>query len=185
MGKTPHGKRLKFWFTGGMMNEEAWSDAYQPAGALVQRQLNSRQQILVVEDEGDLRQLSAEVLIDAGYQVGIAEDGVAAWTTLQHQSYDLLITDQFLPKLSCVELLKKLHTARMVLPVIMTTGILPTWEFALHPCLQAVMMLRKPYTFEKLLGMVKNILPPPNTFRAELPALRVWQPQAETALLRL
>ena len=112
----------------------------------------------MVEDECDLRQLNAEVLMEAGYQVDVAENGVAAWAALQLSRYDLLITDQFLPKMSGVELLKKIHDARMTLAVIMVTEILPTWEFALHPCLQTVSMLRKPYTIEKFLGMVKSVL---------------------------
>ena len=124
--------------------------------------------ILVVENETDLRQLTAEVLIEAGYQIEVAEDGATAWTALQLHRYDLLITDQFLPKVSGVELLKKIHKARMTLPVIMATGILPTWEFALHPFLQAVKMLRKPYTIDKLVGMVKSVLPPAEDFRAEI-----------------
>src|ERR1017187_4174686 len=163
------------------MNENEWSHADQPADALLQRRLNPRQRILVVEDEGDLRQLSAEVLIDAGYQVEIAEDGVAAWAALQHHRYDLLITDQFLPKVSGVELLKKLHTARMTLPVIMATGFLPTWEFALHPCLQSVTMLRKPYTFGKLLSMEKNALPPAAEVRAETGLSPNWRNQFAVA----
>ena len=97
--------------------------------------------------------------MDAGYQVDVAEDGEAAWATLQLHSHDLLITDQFLPKVSGVELLKKIHVARMTVPVIMATQILPTWEFALHPCLQRVTMLRMPYTIDKLLGLVKSALP--------------------------
>ena len=121
-------------------------------------QPSQRQRILVVEDESDLRQLNAEVLIDAGYQVDVADDGTTAWAALQLSQYDLLITDQFLPKLSGVELLKKIHDARMSLPVIMVTEILPTWEFALHPCLQAATMLRKPYSMGKFLGMVKGVL---------------------------
>ena len=116
------------------------------------------QRILVVEDGCDLRQLNAEVLIDAGHQVDVADDGIIAWAALQSSQYDLLITGQFLPKLSGVELLKKIHDARMPLAVIMVTEILPTWEFALHPCLQAVTMLRKPYTMVKFLGMVKSVL---------------------------
>ena len=111
-----------------------------------------------MEDECDLRQLNAEVLMEAGYQVDVAENGVAAWAALQLSRYDLLITDQFLPKMSGVELLKKIHDARMTMAVIMATEILPTWEFALHPCLQTVSMLRKPYTIEKFLGMVKSVL---------------------------
>ena len=123
-----------------------------------QNQPNSPQRILVVEDECDLRQLNAEVLIDAGFQVDVAEDGAAAWAMLLLSKYDLLITDQFMPKMSGVELLKKIHEARMTTTVIMITEILPTWEFALHPCLQTVSMLRKPYTIEKFLGMVKSVL---------------------------
>jgi len=124
----------------------------------IRNQPIARQRILVVEDECDLRQLNAEVLIEAGYQVDVAENGAAAWAALLLANYDLLITDQFLPKISGVELLKKIHDARMTMAVIMVTEILPTWEFALHPCLQTVSMLRKPYTIEKFLGMVKSVL---------------------------
>jgi DNA-binding response OmpR family regulator len=123
-----------------------------------QNQSNSRHRILVVEDEQDLRRLSAEVLIDAGYQVDVAENGAAAWFALQHSQYDLLITDQFMPKLSGVELLKKIHAANMTVPVIMATGFLPTWGFALHSWLQPVKMLLKPYSLKKLLATVKNVL---------------------------
>jgi len=141
--------------------------------------------ILVVEKAGDLRQLNAEVLRDAGYQVDTAEDGVAAWAALQLHNYDLLITDQFLPKVSGVQLLRRLHTARMTLPVIMATDILPTWEFALHTCLQSVVMLRKPYTFEKLLGMVKNVLPPADGGRTETASSQNWNNQSAAVGLRL
>ena len=125
----------------------------------LQAQLNSHHRILVVEGERDLRQITAEVLIDAGFHVDVAGDGAAAWSALQFSKYDLLITDQFMPKMSGVALLKKIHAARMTLPVIMATGFLPTWEFALHTWLQPVKTLLKPYSFEKLLGMVKSALP--------------------------
>ena len=133
--------------------------AGEPAIESLPSEHDLTQRILVVAEPGDLRQLNAEVLADAGYQVDVAEDGAAAWAALQLHHYDLLITDQFLPNVSGVELLKKMHAARMPLPVIMVTEILPTWEFALHPCLQAVTMLRKPYIFDKFLGMVKSVLP--------------------------
>ncbi len=120
---------------------------------------NCCQRILVVEEEGDIRQLNAEVLIDAGYEVEVAADGTSAWAALERRRHDLLITDQFLPKVSGVELLKKIHAARLTVRVIMATGILPAWEFALHPRLQGVTLLRMPYTIDKLVGLVKSILP--------------------------
>jgi CheY-like chemotaxis protein len=140
------------------MSPKYISDVNNPICEPFHRQSNSRQRILVVEDERDLRQITAEGLTDAGYQVDVAEDGAAAWTALQIYQYDLLFTDQFMPKVSGVELLKKIHESRITLSVIMATGFLPTWEFALHPCLQPVKMLLKPYSFGKLLGMVKNVL---------------------------
>ncbi len=120
----------------------------------------SRHHILVVEDKYDLRQITAEVLIDAGYRVDIAADGAAAWTALELSHYDLLITDQFLPKVSGIELLRNIYLARISMPIIMATGFLPIREFARHPFLQPVNLLFKPYSFEKLLVMARMLLPP-------------------------
>ena len=124
----------------------------------LQDQPNSQHRILVVEDEGDLRQLTAEVLIDAGYKVEVANDGASAWSALQLSKYDLLVTDQFMPKVSGFGLLRKICAAHMTLPVIMTTGFLPTWKFALQAWLGPVKMLYKPYSSQKLLGLVKSVL---------------------------
>jgi len=163
------------------MTTEFVTPAVRTADRALPSQPDPGQRILVVEGGDDLRQLNAEVLQDAGYQVEAAEEGAAAWAALQLQRYDLLLIGQFLPKVSGVELLKKLHTARMTLPVIMTTEILPTWEFALHPCLQAVKMLRKPYTTDKLLGLVKSLLPQTAGALAEMAPAESWpsQPTAE------
>lgn len=123
------------------------------------QQTTTHHRILVVENHHDLRQITAEVLIDAGYRVDVTENGAAAWTALQLHQYDLLITDQFIPKLQGLELIRKIHAARMTLQVIMATGTFPILEFALHPYLQTVNILFKPYSFEKLLSMVNTALP--------------------------
>ncbi|MGA2556670.1 MAG: response regulator, partial [Verrucomicrobiota bacterium] len=99
------------------------------AGALASARLlcqaRPTHRILVVEDDGDIRRINTEVLTHSGYEVDAAEDGAAAWETLQRQRYDLMVTDNDMPKVSGVELLHKLHAARMALPVIMATGQLP------------------------------------------------------------
>ena len=88
----------------------------------------------------------------------MAEDGAAAWEALQANRYDLLITDNNMPRLTGMELLKKLRSARMELPVIMATGTLPTQELAQNPWLEPVAMLAKPYATDQLLDTVKNVL---------------------------
>lgn len=114
--------------------------------------------ILLVEDDGDIRRLNAEVLIHSGYRVDSAEDGAVAWTTLQQERYDLVITDNEMPKVTGIDLLMKIHEAKLQLPVIMATGQLPEAEFNRQPWLYPAAVLLKPYTTEEFLVTVERIL---------------------------
>ena len=114
--------------------------------------------ILVVDDDIDARYVSTELLIQSGYAVDAAEDGEAAWNTLQCSGYDLLVTDHNMPKVTGVELVKKLRDARMALPVILMSGAIPAEELNRHPCLQLAATLLKPFTADELLLAVKEVL---------------------------
>jgi len=120
--------------------------------------------ILVVEDDTDTRKLYSKVLNNLGYQVDTAEDGEAGWKLLQHEddvpdSYDLVITDNKMPKLAGIELIKKLHNAHPQLPVILASGSVPE-ELAHRPDSCTTLMLPKPFGIEKLLDTVKKVLGP-------------------------
>jgi two-component system OmpR family response regulator len=134
------------------------SQAGEPASAPALGQPTPAHRILVVEDDEDIRRINAEVLAHSGYHVDAAEDGAAAWDTLQRNRYDLLVTDNDMPKVSGVELLHKLHAAHIALPVIMATGKMPEEEFTQYPWLQPAAMLIKPYSFHELLGAVRQVL---------------------------
>jgi two-component system, chemotaxis family, chemotaxis protein CheY len=92
----------------------------------------------VVDDETSVRQLTTEMLICAGFEVDGAADGAAGWEAIQAKDYDLVITDNFMPRLTGIEMVKKIHAGSMNLPVIMATAILPQEEFQLHPWLQSI-----------------------------------------------
>jgi|SRR5208283_3338025 len=143
--------------------------------------------ILLVDDEPHIRQLNTGALIHSGYHVDAAEDGAAAWEALGADSYDLMITDNNMPRLTGVELLKKLHATRMALPVIMTTGKLPTEEFTRYPWLQPAATLLKPYTIAELLGTVKKVLRATATDSApgQFEPLPDWRSQPSAGGLRL
>ena len=134
--------------------------------------------ILVVEDDGDIRSLNAQVLKLFGYRVDTAEDGFAAWDTIQQNKYDLLITDNEMPNMTGIELLKKLQTDRVAMAVIMATGKLPEEEFSQHPCIRPVAMLLKPYTADELLWTVKKVLYAVDLVRQQV-ALPQGQPTAD------
>lgn len=105
-----------------------------------------------------MRILNTEVLSSSGYDVDTAEDGDVAWQTLQRNRYDLLVTDNNMPKMSGVELVKKARAARMTLPVILVSGILPTEELKQHPWLQIDATLSKPFTSSELVKKVDDVL---------------------------
>jgi acetyltransferase-like isoleucine patch superfamily enzyme/CheY-like chemotaxis protein len=132
--------------------------AEEPGGAPPPGKTILPRRILVVEDDQFLRQLHTSILIHAGYLVDATQNGAAAWEVLRANRYDLVITDNSMPKLSGIELLKKLRSARMELPVIMATGTLPTQELIQNPWLEPVALLAKPYASDQLLEKVKNVL---------------------------
>ena len=130
----------------------------RPCTAPTRFQQNPPPRILVVDDDIFTRHLSTAVLSRSGYEVDTAEDGAVAWQALNAANYNLVITDNNMPELTGVDLLRKLRSARMALPVIMATGTLPTLEFAQSPWLIPDATLLKPFSSGELLGKVKDVL---------------------------
>jgi DNA-binding response OmpR family regulator len=155
------------------MKDNKILQAGETTGAPVECQTGPTRRILVVEDEPDIRRLSAEVLENAGYEVDTAEDGKAGWEALHAvshapESYALLITDHDMPGLSGLDLVKKLRAAHMALPVIVATGTLPTEDLInRYPWLEPAAALDKPYSIEQLLETVKALLRPTDVARLE------------------
>jgi DNA-binding response OmpR family regulator len=63
-----------------------------------------------------------------------------------------------MPKVSGVDLLKKLYAAHMAVPVIMVSGTMPMAELNRQPWLQIKAALPKPYAISELLATVRNVL---------------------------
>ena len=120
--------------------------------------VNRSPRILVVEDDVVIRQLNAQVLLRSGYQVDAAEDGAAGWEALHGKNFDLLITDHDMPKLTGLELVKKVRRARMSLPVILASGSLPAEGLERHPWLELAAILLKPFSPAQLVETVKAAL---------------------------
>jgi two-component system cell cycle sensor histidine kinase/response regulator CckA len=114
--------------------------------------------VLVVDDDVSIREVTVEMLTSSGFEVDAAADGAAGWKALQAKSYDLLITDNWMPKLTGVEMLNTLEAAGIQLPVIMATALFPREEFIRYPWLGKVTMLLKPYRANELLSTVRKVL---------------------------
>jgi DNA-binding response OmpR family regulator len=80
--------------------------------------------ILLVEDEPDLGAMIKKSLAHHQYVVDWAIDGQTGWAYLSQDraTYTLAIIDWMLPKISGIELCKRLRAAKYTLPVLMLTA---------------------------------------------------------------
>lgn len=82
--------------------------------------------VLLVEDDGWLRYVMAELLADDGYQVREAATGTQALALVEEQTPDAIVLDLNLPELSGLDVLHELRTRKQLLnlPVIVMSGSL-------------------------------------------------------------
>jgi CheY-like chemotaxis protein len=132
--------------------------AKKPTKTPIRKQINPSHRILVVDDDKDTRQLSVDVLTSSGYEVEDVKDGAAGWKALQANIYDLVVTDNRMPNMTGIEMIEKLHSARITVPVIMATEYLPMHEFVRKPWLKPAATLQRPFSNEDLLAIVKKVL---------------------------
>ncbi len=82
-----------------------------------------KKRILVVDDEGDIRDILEFVLQGEGYETECAGNGNEAYAKITSGSvFHLVITDLRMPKASGVDLIRKINTLPNPLPVIAMTG---------------------------------------------------------------
>lgn len=112
----------------------------------------------MVDDEPLICKISTEILLRRGYAVDIITDGNLAWQALKSTRYDLLVTDQNMPGLSGLELIRMARNAHMTLPVILFSGMPSPDLPRLERSLQINAVLHKPFTIDELVGMVEAAL---------------------------
>ena len=78
--------------------------------------------ILLVEDEIHLAQAVSEILKKNGYLVEVATDGYAGYEYARSNAFDLIILDIMLPKMSGIDILRKLRGEKFSVPILMLTA---------------------------------------------------------------
>ncbi|WP_442753915.1 ATP-binding protein [Methylocystis sp. JAN1] len=114
--------------------------------------------LLVIEDQGDIRDQIAETLEQMGCTVLKAADGTAGLKILDSgEPLDLLITDVGLPGLSGIQVVEAARAARPNLPVLLITGYAGKASDGLK-LTSNMEVLRKPFTLEELYAKAQAML---------------------------
>lgn len=106
--------------------------------------------VLIVEDDSATRRLYKFLLLNSGYRVLEAEDGMVALEQLARQRCDLVITDMNMPRMDGFELIKAIRGEYPDLYVILITAF-GTTDIAKQALrVGANEYLAKPFDFEEL-----------------------------------
>jgi pilus assembly protein CpaE len=133
---------------------------------------SGRREILIAEDDPLNRVLLATFLEEAGYRVGVANNGLQALKLIRDGMPDLVITDVNMPEMNGLELCRRLrsHHKMARIPIIMLSGLTAPPEILAGYAEGADDYVGKPVDFAVLLAKVEALLQRNRTVEAADPS---------------
>jgi CheY-like chemotaxis protein len=132
--------------------------------------------VLLADDSVPAQNMGKKILVDAGYDVLTASNGLDAWRKIADSVPDIAILDIFMPGYSGLELCARIRGAAntATLPVILTVGKLEPYrpEDGEHVHSNAVIV--KPFAAHELISAVRSLIGSP------VPAEAAHEPEAES-----
>ena len=117
-----------------------------------------KNKILLVEDEPDLRMIVAEVLVDEGYEVLTAADGLRAINKIRTGKPDLVIADVMMPVMDGFTMAKEIRKFNSNIPILFLTAKSRIEDLEEGFETGANDYLKKPFEFRELIVRIKALL---------------------------
>jgi two-component system chemotaxis response regulator CheY len=116
--------------------------------------------ILAVDDSASIRQMVSFTLKSAGYEVAEAVDGMDGLDKAKARSFDLVLTDQNMPRMDGLTLIKSLRGQAQYrsTPILMLTTESSDAMKAQGRAAGATGWLVKPFDPQKLIEVVKKVI---------------------------
>ena len=131
----------------------------------------TRARVLLVDDDDLLVRSYARMLSEEGYEVEIRFDGEAAVEAVRADSYDVVVSDIDMPRLSGLALLERIRAHDLDIPVVLITGA-PSLETAIAAVEHgALRYLPKPVSASQLRGITADAVRLHSLARAKRQAL--------------
>ncbi|MDP2811953.1 MAG: response regulator [Rhodocyclaceae bacterium] len=116
--------------------------------------------ILAVDDSASIRQMVAFTLKSSGYEVVEAVDGMDGLDKAKARSFNLILTDQNMPRMDGLTLIKTLRTLPQykTIPILMLTTESSDAMKSQGRAAGATGWLVKPFDPQKLIEVVKKVI---------------------------
>lgn len=110
--------------------------------------------LLLIEDDKEISEMLADFLQTEDFKVDIASDGEQAFKTFLIGSYDLVILDLMLPKLSGLEVMKRIRK-QSVVPILILSAKDTESDKILGLGMGADDYITKPFSLTEILARIK------------------------------
>jgi len=116
--------------------------------------------VLVVDDEPAVLKIAANILRQCGYQAFTAEDGDRALQLFAEapEQFQLVLLDMAMPRLSGLDVLRKLQEIRPNVRVLIESGFGADPRIAQAVQIGAVGFIQKPYTMAELSNRIRDAI---------------------------
>ncbi|HVF15987.1 MAG TPA: response regulator, partial [Steroidobacteraceae bacterium] len=132
------------------------AEAIDPTPTVPSPTVNAATNILVVDDDRQVRRFIAESLRSLGYAVTDVPSGDVALSVLRNTRFDLLLADFAMPSMNGAELVRHAQDIQPSLRVLIVSGYADSG--ALDAVLRNASMLRKPFAVADLNAAVAEAL---------------------------
>jgi two-component system chemotaxis response regulator CheY len=102
--------------------------------------------------------MSELALKQAGYAVTTAADGLEGWTALAADPFDIVVTDNNMPRLTGMELIAKARMKGLTVPFIVASGSVGRFHDTGNQWLHLAATLPKPFGPGELVATVRRVL---------------------------
>ena len=113
--------------------------------------------VLIVDDEKELAEVVAEQLAHAGYETGLAFDGVEAVLAVLDISWDIVLMDVRMPRLDGINALRIIRKLAPEVPVIMYSGQVGKADMIESIRLGAYACLTKPIVIDDVIKSISLV----------------------------
>jgi DNA-binding response OmpR family regulator len=117
--------------------------------------------VLIADDEQDILEIMARKIVQEGFDVTTAPDGLVAWEKVKTEAPDVLVLDLTMPNMSGWEVLEQLRANpphQKWIPVIIVSALGEVKDMERGMALQADHYLIKPCSIEAILKGIRLML---------------------------
>lgn len=123
--------------------------------------MSDKQRILVIDDEPTALDVIRKILVHAGYEVLVAENGQEGVELFRQEPCDLVVTDMVMPVKDGLQTILDLRVDSPDLPIVAISGggnISKERYLAVAGYLDKVVTVGKPFTVDALTSAVQQLL---------------------------